>query len=189
MKRKIKKKKTTFNFKKDLSKINIRIVFLLFLGLVFFFRYKRMFFLIFFIAIDLLLTYLKTQWEFFNPIKITDFAVFMCTFAYDTSAGIILAVVHLVTMPFSGKFTHFKILVSLTLFLQVFIIDYLRFLPVVTAGKIVLVFRLVSLYVINLLLFRDFGSLHKNISMVSDFVFWFIFYSLLGNFFYGLMAV
>jgi hypothetical protein len=167
--------------------LDLRILILLAVLLLIFLKYKNIFFVILFIFIDILLIVLTREFDVFNPIKIMDFAVFMCSFAYGATEGFILMIASIILLPLSGKFTLYKLLVNLALVIQIIGAVYLRFLPVIFAGIIILFIRFAILFIINLALFGDLGTPKKLIKEVLDLSFWTIFFLLFGSQIYRIM--
>ena len=60
--------------------LDIKLIIALIILLVVFIKFKNIFFTIFFISLNVLLVILAREFDFFNPIKIMDFAVFMCAY-------------------------------------------------------------------------------------------------------------
>ncbi|MBN2423090.1 hypothetical protein JXB41_07745 [Candidatus Woesearchaeota archaeon] len=132
---------------------------------------------------------MSSQFEIFNPLKIIDFAVFICTYTYGTAAGIIIAISHFLILPFSGRMSFFRLIINSLLFIQAIVIPYLRFFPVVKAGIIILILKMVLDYILNIVIFRDLGSLKKNFRRIVDFGFWLFIYVSFGEIIYNIMKI
>jgi hypothetical protein len=174
-------------FKK--KKLNIKSIIILVIILIIAIRFKKIFFLVFFFFIDVLITYLNTQIQIKSPFKIIEFSVFITTYTYGTLFGLFLIIGHLFLLPFSGKLSLYRIIINLLLFLQVIVIPLFNFLPIQTAGIIFLIIKTILDYIVNIIMFKDVGSLKKNFRRILDFLFWFFFYNTFGEVIFKLIKI
>ncbi|MFH0875225.1 MAG: hypothetical protein V1859_04770 [archaeon] len=160
---------------------NLKLAIIVLIVLFVFIKYKSAFFVALFIAINLMLTYLSREFEIFNPLKIMDYAVFMCAYTYGYKESLILAAAALVLLPFSGKFTVYRLIMTLALFFQAVIGANLIFMNIAIAGIIVLTFKFMIGNIFNLIIFHDLGTPSKILKRVLDFVFWIGIYLFFGQ--------
>ena len=172
---------------KENNIFNVRTILILSLITLFLLKFKKLFFISFFILLDIVFNYLNYRIKFYFPLKIIDFTIFMSTFTYGKFSGLILGLVHFVITFSMGKVTIYRILIHSFLFIQVLIIPLLKNFRVATAGIIILVMKTIFHYFINLLIYQDFGSLKKNIRRLIGTFFWISVYLTFGEFIYTIM--
>jgi hypothetical protein len=166
--------------------LNVKTLVIVFVFVFIFFRFKNIFFVLMFIAINLSLIYLQNM-GVFNPIKIAEFGTFMCAYAFSPVEGIAVAVSALASSILFGRAGFYKSAINLLLIGFALLIPTLRIFPVYTAGIIFAVTRTFTDLLINTLVFRDFGSMNKNMKRALDLVFWIFVYSAFGEGIYILM--
>ncbi len=167
--------------------IDLKVILLSVVLLFIFFRHKNIFFVILFIALNVALVILTREFNLFNPVKVMDFAVFICAYTYGVAEGLVLAGVAFLMLGMQGKFTLYKMVLTLTLVPQAFIAANIRFLDVVIAGLAIATVKFVLMLGTNMMIFGDIGTPGKLIKEIGDFVFWIAFYLVFGKSVHSLM--
>ncbi|MBD3361233.1 hypothetical protein GF358_00405 [Candidatus Woesearchaeota archaeon] len=167
----MKKKKINYYFQ-SLSKyriLNVRTIILTLIFLIFLIRFKKIFFIGFFIIINLIFVYLETRTKINIPLKVIDFGVFMLTYVYGPIEGLMLSVTHIILLPFANKMSLYRILINLFFLVQFVIIPLLRNIDIKKAGIVILILKFIVDLFINLVIFGDIGTPKKSLRRIIDF--------------------
>ena len=153
-------------------------------------RYRRLFFLFFFILANWFILYLKMGFGIKSPISIITVGTFLCGYIYGIQEALILSVSSLIAITITARINLHKIVINIMLFIVAFISPELAFQNIVTGMLISQAIVLFGHFGYLIVVEKNFyGIIYGLPILLIDQMFWLIIFSSYGNLIIKLMSV